>query len=78
MSWHDGQATLRKEGGVWRQNPQMLQVPDRESFITYKDAAKLTRFMKARGWEEDIRPYVSKTTTKGKWKRKAKVKKGGE
>lgn len=77
MTWHDGQVTLRKEGGAWKQNPQMLVTPDRDSFISYKDAAKLTRFMKARGWEEDTRPYVVGTPTKT-WKRKAKTKKGGD
>lgn len=78
MIWHDGQATLRKEGGVWRQNPQVLLVPDRESYLSFKDAAKLTRFMKERGWDEDTRPYVIGTKTTYKWKRKAKKMKGGD
>lgn len=76
MGWEPGQIMLRKEGGKWRQAPQMLIVPERESFISIKDSQKIARYLKQHGLEEDTRPHVTGTTTKHKWKRK--VKKGGE
>lgn len=78
MSWRPGQAMLRKEGGVWKQNPQILMVPERESFISFKDDRKLTRYLKDHGLEEDTRPHVTGTMTKHKRKRKVNVKGGGE
>lgn len=78
MGWHPGQATLRKEDGVWKQNPQMLMVPNQNSFISLKDSAKIAQFLKEHGLEEDVRPYPIGMKAKYKWKRKAKNKKGGE
>lgn len=79
MGWEPGQGLLRRNGrGAWTPIPQMLIVPDRESFITIKDAEKVTKFVKKHGLEEDTRPYVSNMKAKYKWKRKPKVKKGGD
>lgn len=77
MGWEPGQATLRKEGGVWKQNPQALEAPSRGSFLTYTEGRKITKFLKAHGLEEDVRPHVGTTKPKYKWTRKPK-RKGGD
>jgi hypothetical protein len=78
MDWHPGQIMLRKEGGVYKQNPQILMMPTKGSFITHQESKKLTRFIQEHGLEEDQRPYVANKKVKPyKWKPK-KAKRGGE
>lgn len=78
MGWEPGRALLLKKGGVWKQAPQMLIVSERESFISFKDSKKITRYLKQHGLDEDTRPHVTGTMTKQKWKRKVKVRGGGD
>ncbi len=73
MGWEPGQATLRKEGGVWRQNPQALEAPGRGSFLNYTEDQRLTAFLREHGLDEDVRPHVGTTKTKYKWTRKLKM-----
>lgn len=78
MGWEPGQDLLRKVGGVWRTVPRQVTIPTKESFISFKDNQKLTRYLKDHGLEEDTRLHMTGTTTKHKWKRKVKIQKGGE
>lgn len=68
---------LRKEGGVWKQNPQMLMMPTKGSFFSLKEEKRLSKYLKEHDLEEDTRPYISRKP-KDKGKRKSKTVKGGD
>lgn len=77
MGWEPGRALLLKKGGKWKQAPQVLIVPERESFLSFKDSQKIARYLNQHGLDEDTRPHVDGTMTKYKWKRKVKTKRKG-